>query len=961
MPSTSLILHRRQQRLAKSRKSPLGGFGFILALFASLTAACAAILLTAGYLTISSNLPPIETIETLIGPPGEEFLTPTRVYDRTGDKLLLTLENPGAAGHEYLPITKSLGAHIPASAITATLAAADPSFWQHAGFSLSGLSQPASPTLAERLVSNLLLWDEPPGVRRTMRTRLLAAQLTAKYGRPQILEWYLNTANYGRLAYGIDAAARVYFGKPAEDLTLAEAAVLAAIPDAPAINPLDTPSASLERGQAVLDEIERLGLASAAEVSAARQASLAFAPPAAWTSQPAPDFVQLALNQLARQFGWGRLERGGLRITTTLDADLQAQTSCALRLQFAQLTGQSENQLSQEECTAARLLPSISLPETFEPDDLAANAAVYAPDTGQLLALTIDAPENFETAISSGRPPGTLLTPFVYLTGFARGQSPGSLVWDIPGLEGSLLAETPNLDGTYQGPLRLRSALANDDLSPAVQSFFQAGSENVWRTARQLGMVSLGLADPQNSVETLWDGGSATLIELLQAYGTIANNGVLVGQTGEPGETQGLQALEPVTVLRVENSRGEILLDHTSPEFRPVVSPQLAYLLTDSLGDESARWRSLGHPNPLEIGRPAAVKMGQTLSGRNGWTIGYTPNVAAGVWMGSATEHDPAVLPRASAALWHAILQYQANQNQAAAGWEIPPGITTLEVCDPSGMLPTADCPTVVTEVFAAGNEPNQPDSLYRSLEINRESGLLATINTPPELVEKRVYLMVPPEAESWARQAGLPVPPEDYDLILSAENSSPDLRITAPDNFGYAREIVDVIGTAAGANFDFYRLQAGQGLNPQSWIQIGSDNPRPVRSGTLGEWDTQGLEGLYVIQLVKVLKDQRIETTSIQVTVDNQPPDGQILFPEADQVFEYPREEPLLFQVSAGDNLGINQVEFQVDQQPIGAVSTPPFTLDWTARPGDHLLTVRVVDLAGNVTTLEREFSVTR
>lgn len=329
--------------------------------------------------------------------------------------------------------------------------------------------------------------------------------------------------------------------------------------------------------------------------------------------------------------------------------------------------------------------------------------------------------------------------------------------------------------------------------------------------------------------------------------------------------------------------------------------------------------------------------------------------------MGSRTNFNPEVLPRASAALWHAILQYYSRQNGSAADWKIPPGITTLEVCDPSGLLPSPDCPTVVSEVFTTGNEPTQIDTLYRSLEINRESGLLATINTPPELVEKRVYLMVPPEAETWARQAGLPIPPEDYDLILIAANNSSDLRITTPANFDYVQGTVEITGTAAGSGFDFYRLQAGQGLNPQSWIQIGADRRSAVRSGRLGAWDTQGLEGLYVIQLVKVLQDQRIETTSIQVTVDNQPPQGQILFPEAGQVFAYPLMEPLLFEAVAADNLGIDRVEFLVDQQQIGEVSTPPFTLGWEARPGDHTLTVHISDLAGNSHTLEQEFTVTR
>jgi membrane peptidoglycan carboxypeptidase len=960
MPSVPLILQLRQRRAATHQSSTAGRLGLLLALLVSLSVAIGGLTLTLGYVYLVRDLPSPAVIPALIGAPNGQLLTPTRIYDRSGEHLLLTLDNPAATGRQYLALDD-----LPSEVISATLAADDPQFWQHPGFTYSSLLQNEPPTLAERLVSELLLADEPSGLRRDLRERLLAAQLTALYGRPQVLEWYLNSADYGRLAYGIDAAARVYFGKPAAELNLAEAALLAAIPDAPVINPIDTPQTSLERQQALLKNMETQGLATPAQVDKAAAAHLAIQPSLTWSDQIAPDFVQLALRQLASQMGWARLERGGLRILTSLDYDLQVQATCAARAELKHLGDLSAGevagpQAAAADCPAARLLPTLSLPQALDTGDLSANIVLFDPANGQILAYVIDAPSKAETALSPGRPPGTLLTPFVYLTSFTRGQSPASLVWDIPGGEGSLLADVPNLDGQYQGPLRLRNALANDDLSPALQTFFQAGSENIWRTARQLGLTSLVLADEQDGQKTLWEGGQANLLEMVQAYGTLANNGILVGQTPPKNSEENGPTLEPVTVLQVVNGSGEDLLADAAPNYRPVVSPQLAYLVTNILSDESARWRTLGHPNPLEIGRPVAVKLGQTVDGQDGWSVGYTPSLAAGVWIGSPTGNPENNLPETAAALWHAMIQY-ASQNQPAAGWQVPAGISSVEVCDPSGLLPTANCPNIVTEVFASGDEPTQADNLYRTLKINRESGLLATINTPPELVEEQVYLLVPPEAQEWAQQAGLPTPPEDYDIILPPVQSLGNLALTSPAPFAYVSGVVEINGTASGPGFDYYRLQAGPGLNPQNWLQIGEDQSRPVKNGLLGKWDTQGLNGLYVIQLLRVDQDQRIDSATLQVTVDNEAPQGSLTYPEDGQVFSYPQANPILFQVEASDNLEIDHVEFLVDGVSLGSSSQAPYSMPWEARLGTFSLSANIYDLAGNRTELNSQFSVQR
>jgi len=197
----------------------------------------------------------------------------------------------------------------------------------------------------------------------------------------------------------------------------------------------------------------------------------------------------------------------------------------------------------------------------------------------------------------------------------------------------------------------------------------------------------------------------------------------------------------------------------------------------------------------------------------------------------------------------------------------MPAGVTEMEVCDPSGLLPTADCPNIVREVFLNGSEPIQSDNLFRAFAVNRETGLLATVFTPPDLVEQRVFMILPARARAWAAAAGIPVPPEAYDAIqLAAPN--PDVNITSPALFAEVSGRVQITGTAAGEGFQYYRIQVGQGLNPRAWIQIGGNVTAPVTNGLLAEWDTDGLGGLYAVQLVVVYGDQRVEMAVIQVTV---------------------------------------------------------------------------------------------
>jgi membrane carboxypeptidase/penicillin-binding protein PbpC len=306
-----------------------------------------------------------------------------------------------------------------------------------------------------------------------------------------------------------------------------------------------------------------------------------------------------------------------------------------------------------------------------------------------------------------------------------------------------------------------------------------------------------------------------------------------------------------------------VWLDWSTPQAKPVVTPGLAYLMNHALSDETARQGSLRSSNLLDAGTTAAVKLGQTDDALDTWAIGYSPSRVVAVWTGARSESS--LTPHVSAALWNALMQI-ASQNAARDGWAIPADVSVINVCDPSGLLPTADCPNLVSEVFLNGNEPIQADTMFRRYSVNRETGLLATVFTLPQLIEERVYLVVPADARSWAEGAGLDIPPSNYDVI-QAPRFDENVNITAPALFSEVSGEVEIRGTAAGEGFLSYRVLIGQGLNPQEWIQIASGD-QPVTNGLLATWNTADSNGLYALQLQVLRGDQRVDTAIIQVTV---------------------------------------------------------------------------------------------
>jgi membrane peptidoglycan carboxypeptidase len=833
MPSPANIVRtrrdrRRQEQNRRAGFSRLGAasVGGIL----SIALAVLILVIAVAYVDLTRDLPNVQYLSVLISPPDGLLLRPTQLYDRTGAHLLQTLA-PTDAPRRYLPLNADNPQHLPQALADALVVLADPGFWVHGGYSLKGWQEPSlHPTLAQGLVSDLLLQDEAPSIRRALRERILAAQATRQFGRTQILEWTLNSADFGNRAFGVEAAAQLYLHKSAAELTVGESALLAATSRLPALNPLDAPKQALERRNTTIELLHLFGRISEADAVAALAEpapSPRPLPPAA--EGLAPAFLRLVLSQLDQQFSRARVERGGLRITTTLDYDLQLQAACTTLTFASRLEGEGD---PSSPCAGADRLPPLP-PDARVPSP-SASTVILDPRTGQVLAAVGETLGDLETSQLNAHDLGSLQYPFVYLTAFTRGFSPASMVWDIPPAGEAFVP-----GARYLGPLRMRIALASDLEAPAQALALQMGSDAIRQTESSFGLRPQG----------------ATVLDAAAAYGILAANGIRYGAPG------------PTTVLKVEGSDHAVWLDLQDPQAQPVVDTAVAYLMNNVLSDDAARQPLLGNLNPLDIERPAGAKLGRTSTGAEAWAVGYTPSRVAAVWVGGrADDSTLGRSPRIAASLWNALMRL-ATQDVPADGWLVPAGITAVDVCDPSGMLPTRACPSIVSEIFLSGNEPSQADTLFNKVTVNRDTGLLATVFTPAQLVEEQVFMRVPVAALEWAKSANIAIAPTGYDAIQVAP-VNPSVNISAPDMFAVVNGQLQIRGTAFGADFERYRVLVGRGLNPQEWIAVGSESIDPVENGLLATWDTTGLSGLYAVQLQVIRSDQRVDTAVIQVTI---------------------------------------------------------------------------------------------
>lgn len=982
MSSTRRIIQRRQERRQQARtgfQRVLRGLGMLVLSFAGLNVL--GLLTGVGtvvsvYAYYAQQLPEPGAITA-----AEEDFETTKIYDRTGEHLLYEVIDPLGGDRTWAALSD-----IPATMQQATIAIEDRTFYENPGYNVEGVIRAVwnnltggvvqgGSSITQQLVKNVLIEPEERArvsYDRKIRELIMAIRLSNVYSKDQILEWYLNTNFYGNLAYGVEAASQVYFDKPARELNLAESALLAAIPQSPALNPIDNFDLAKERQRLVLDQMVEQGYITAQEADAAYERELDIRPPEQRFDLLAPHFSIAARKQLEEMFGPDVVYRGGLTVYTTLDYDLFLQTECIARTQVARLSGGDPNLTvpasDGSACTAANYLtPLPAAAQGIDHNVSNAAAVVINAPTGEVLAMlgsldyydeTIDG--NFNVATAE-RQPGSAFKPFTYLTAFMQGHTPATMTLDVRTAFdiGSSQPYVPeNFDREFHGPVSIRSALANSYNIPAVQVQSWVGVDNTIRTAHAMGINTLDRGLDYYGLSLALGGGETTLSDLTYAYSVFANMGQMAGRpTPLDQRRPGFRTLDPTLILRVEDRDGAILWEYGQGATfgrNSIVEPSLAYLITNILSDETARQPSVGPNSALLLSRPAAVKTGTTNDYRDNLTVGYTPQLSTGVWVGN-TDNTPMIdLPAivGTAPLWHAVMEY-ALQDRPVETWERPQDVVQMEVCEPSGQLPTPYCPTR-EEIFRRGTEPTTTDTIYQPFLINRETGLLATVYTPPDLVEEQIFMVLPPQAADWVREAGLPQPPQEYDTV-GAPNDVGPVAIVSPEPFSYVRGAVTIRGNATDPNFQFYRLDYGPGLNPTQWTQIGTNHFSSRYNSELEIWDARNLDGLYSLRLQVVRGNNSIEESIIQVTVDNRAPNIEVVYPNDRQTYKL-SDEFVTIQPQVADNISMDRVEFYVDGQLIAISTIAPYNERWfITEPGTHFIEMRAYDTAGNTAVSER------
>jgi membrane peptidoglycan carboxypeptidase len=910
---------RAARELEHDRVRRAGRIGLLIAITLLAISAGALSIIGLGLSSLTSDLPDIARIEAQFGPRGAEQFHPLIALDRSAEHLLWELSHPGAAGAQWV----SLG-ELPQHVLETTVQAIDPSFWSNSGYQLQGfivvLDLRPADSITIRLVKTALqpIADlQLNSASRELRARMLAAELSRRYQKEQILTWFLNSANYGNGIYGVDAAALTYFDKHAEALALEESLVLASLL-------VDRESATASRlGRNAIELLRAMPHIPSSEFPRIRAAIYELDLSLLSPVSDQQGFRSYVMQQLQIALGEWAIHRSGLRVTTTLDLDLQRQVECAAHSHVERISGGSVGAIlparDGSTCVAATLLPALR-PKDAGVDQHVAEFGVLVtdPKSGEMLALVGDP----NRAIS----PGSTLAPFVYLSAFSKGSGPGTIVLDI--------AAEADHPAPSHGPVRMRTALANGYPHASLATLELVGKDNFLRTMRQMGLPSAVNYADLPTVEINAGEQGLRLQELAQGYGVIANRGLLTTSSAE----------ELIAFSRVEEIDGTVMLQVEATE-RVVLSPQLAYLLVDVLSDNQAR--DLGQSRIFQIGRPAAMLSSSASELREDLAIGFTPRRLALVWLDGPGPMDLDI-SNGAAAIWHAVLRFATKDLQPEA-WTIPAGVNELEVCDPSGLLPTAYCPQIVRELFIQGTEPTSYDNLYVPVRINRETGKLATLFTPLELIDELVFFIPAVGAEQWALDNGIPQPPEQYDTVYEKLVTDPLVDIRSPTPFATLSGAVSIIGDARSEGMDYFRLQFGQGLDPSHWIQIGEDNFTSVRTGRLGMWETLGLDGLFTLQLVAVGRDGVVKTAALPVAVDNTPPRVQILSPFAGQALT--TSATVAIQVDAIDSFGIARVEILIDGRQMTVLEDPPYLYLWQTGERSRTATIQAlaIDQAGN------------
>jgi len=900
------FLHRRQRRGQNGAGQivpwflwlPVGGFLMFLILVPLLILMALAVAGFIGYNMLASELQ--VNLETLRAVDQRDVFKTTRITDRNGVVLYEIFEE---GRRTPVPLER-----IPKYLRDATIATEDDTFYTNPGFdvlsvaravyqNLTGSGTSGASTITQQLVRHLV-FDYEERVSRSYERKLkevmLAWVLTQTHSKDQILEMYLNEIYYGNLAYGVQAASKTIFlnakGEPADvsELNLAESALLAGLPQLPYyLDPLskdETVHARVKaRQRQVLDLMVRHGYLSQAEADAAYAQPLRFNykdEVKAKEDFKAPHFVVYARQELEKLLiESGRIDpkiigRGGLTIRTTLDLNLQEAAERIARAHVEKLK-----------------------------DQHVTNAALVAlrPDTGEIMAM-LGSVDYWNDSIHGrvnvairDRQPGSSIKPITYATAFAQGITPATILWDVPmtvPLASGQNYTPKNYDEKFHGPVRLRTALANSYNIPALKLLQRVGIGEMIDTAHRMGITGLNRGLEFYGLSVTLGGGEVTLLDLATAYATLANGGNYV---------------KPVAILDVTDAEGRLLYQYSKPEPQPVLDPRAAYLVTHILSDNHARTPAFGPNSPLRLSQPAAVKTGTTNDYRDNWTLGYTPYLVTGVWVGNS-DNSPMIKSSGvtgAAPIWHDfmeevfsnpahLLPFRRADGSLPQSFTQPPGLEMATVCRVESLKGEGpECPETTQELFLKDTVPPEGDPDLQKVFVVPLPEPIAEVEgegEPPRttrlcLVDpnltistgdvREALLVVPPSDEkeasevyAWAENHFLPVVPKVAcePSVLAAAHLQPgdgqptaNYRITSPAPGTVLRGVIPIQGTAVfnPDEIAFYKLEWGAGDTPTQFITMGTTHSNPVVDGMLETFHADAVPpGPVVLRLVLVKKD---------------------------------------------------------------------------------------------------------
>ena len=697
----------------------------------------------------------------------------TKILDRNG-KLLYEIYTQ----KNRTPIKL---AELPDYIKNATIASEDKDFYHHRGFDPRGIARAVfnivfkqklqgGSTITQQLAKNALLTQERT-IRRKIREAILTFAIEIIYSKDKILEMYLNQIPYGGTSYGIGAAAQNYFGKKASDLTLAEAALLAGLPASPTrYSPFGAqPELAKKRQEYVLDLMVADKFIDQDKSGKAKEEKIVFKEHGQGIK--APHFVMYIKEKLAEKFSQQQIEQGGLRVTTTLDLEIQEFGQAAVASEVAKL--------KKEKVTNGAAL-------------------VTNPKTGEILAM-IGSKDYFDKEIdgnvnvtTSLRQPGSSIKPLNYVLGFYKKiVTPSSLILDIPTcfrVAGQPLYCPGNYDGQFHGATQVRFALGNSFNVPAVKMLALNGLEDFIATASAMGISTF--KDPKDyGLSLTLGGGEIKMIDMATAFGVLANQGI----------RQNL-----ISILKVEDYTGKVLEETKIEEGNRILPPAPCYLVSHILLDNNARAAMFGESSYLLVrGHPeVSVKTGTTNDRRDNWTIGYTPSYLTAVWVGNNDNTPMSYVASGmtgASPIWNKIMRFSlekqdkekgppASASGAAGGgqgknfqeWPAKPdGVVGATICSLSGLAPgDSNCSTRF-EYFLEGTVPSETENLKKTILINKDGGqpIEPGQDIPPDKIEPQEHQQVLLDTTGSILCLDCPFPATP--AVFNAKNLRKDVPIT--------------------------------------------------------------------------------------------------------------------------------------------------------------------------------------